>query len=126
MKLVALGVIFSLTIIPAVDYPHSRRNRVGKPLGSVHIPHVESVSGKSKRVGNRFNIRTIFGTKHALRSSLMKTRPERNQQQTPQWVISVPCECGRSFIGETGRLLAKPLLYHLKDGLLEKSKLANI
>jgi hypothetical protein len=47
----------------------------------------------------------------------MKTRPERDPQQTAQCVYS---------IGETGRPLALRLPQHrhnLKEGLLEKSKL---
>jgi predicted GIY-YIG superfamily endonuclease len=42
-------------------------------------------------------------------------------------VYSIPCECGRSYIGETGRPLAVRLREHrhnLKQGLLDKSKLA--
>jgi hypothetical protein len=57
----------------------------------------------------------------------MKTRPERDRQQTAQCVYSIPCECGRSYIGETGRPLAVRLREHghnLKEGLLEKEKLA--
>jgi hypothetical protein len=57
----------------------------------------------------------------------MRTRPERDPQQTAQCVYSIPCECGRSYIGETGRLLAVQLHEHrhnLKEGLLEKLKLA--
>jgi hypothetical protein len=56
----------------------------------------------------------------------MKTRPERDPLQTAQCNYSIPCECGRSYIGETGRLLAVRFREHrqnLKDGLLEKSKL---
>jgi hypothetical protein len=44
-----------------------------------------------------------------------------------QCIYSIPCECGRSYIGETGRAVAVWLLEHrhnLKEGLLEKSKLA--
>jgi hypothetical protein len=57
----------------------------------------------------------------------MKTRPERDQQQTAQCIYSTPSECGRSYIGETGRPLARWRHEHrssLKEGLLEKSKLA--
>jgi hypothetical protein len=46
------------------------------------------------------NIRTIFRTKHTLRSSLMKTRLERGPQQMAQCVYSILCECGRSYIGK--------------------------
>jgi hypothetical protein len=46
---------------------------------------------------------------------------------TARCVYSIPCECGRSSIGKTGRPLAMWLREHrhnLKKGLLEKSKLA--
>jgi hypothetical protein len=36
----------------------------------------------------------------------MGTRPERVLQQTAHFVYGNPCECGRSYIGETGKLLA--------------------
>jgi hypothetical protein len=57
----------------------------------------------------------------------MKIRPERDPQQTARCVYSIPCECVRSYIGETGRPLAVRLREHkhnIKEGLLEKSKLA--
>jgi predicted GIY-YIG superfamily endonuclease len=57
----------------------------------------------------------------------MKTKPQRDPQRTAKCVYSIPCECGRSYIGETGRLLAVRLREHrhnLQQGLLEKSKLA--
>jgi hypothetical protein len=88
---------------------------------------MKGISEKFKCIRNRYNIRTIFKTKHTLRSSLIQTRPERDLQQTAHCVNSIPCECGRSYIGETGRTLAVWLLEHrhnLKEGLLEKSKLA--
>jgi predicted GIY-YIG superfamily endonuclease len=56
----------------------------------------------------------------------MKTRPETDPLQTAQYIYSIPCECGRSYIGETGRPLAVRLREHghnLQQGLLEKSKL---
>jgi hypothetical protein len=56
----------------------------------------------------------------------MKTRPERDPQQTAQCIYTIPCKCGRSYIGETGRPLAMWLRehrYNLGKGLLEKSKL---
>jgi hypothetical protein len=68
----------------------SRLKTEEKPLGSVYIPYVKGVSEKFKRIGNRYNIRTVFKTKHTPRSSLMNTRPERDPQQTAQCVYSIP------------------------------------
>jgi hypothetical protein len=57
----------------------------------------------------------------------MRTRLERDPQQTARYVCSIPCECGGSYLGETGRPLAVGFSEHRhnsKEGLLEKSKLA--
>jgi hypothetical protein len=62
---------------------------------------VKDVSEKFKHIGNRYNIWTIFKTENTLRSSVMKTRPERDPQQMAQCIYSTPCECGRRYIGET-------------------------
>jgi hypothetical protein len=56
----------------------------------------------------------------------MTARPERDLQKTPHCFYSIPCECGRSYIGETGRLLIASLRarrHNLKDLVLKKSKL---
>jgi hypothetical protein len=42
-------------------------NKEVKPLGYVCIPYVKGVSEKFSCIGNRYNIRMIFKTKHVLR-----------------------------------------------------------
>jgi hypothetical protein len=54
----------------------------------------------------------------------MKTGPERDPQQMAQCVCSIPCECGKSYTGETGRPLAVWVHEHSLKEDLEKSKLA--
>jgi predicted GIY-YIG superfamily endonuclease len=69
----------------------------------------------------------IFKTKYTFKSSLKRTRPEKDPQQRAECVYSIPCECGRNYIGETDRPLAvrpREHTHNIKDGLLEKSKLA--
>jgi hypothetical protein len=59
----------------------------------------------------------------------MKTKPERDPLQTAQCIYSIPCECGRSYIGETSSPLAVRLREHrhnLQQGLLEKSYMPNM
>jgi hypothetical protein len=92
----------------------------------VYNPCVKDVSEKIKRIRNLYDIRTVIGTKHTLRSSLMRSRPERDPQQTTQCVFSIPCEFGGSYSAETGIPLAVRFREHrhsLKEEL-EKSKLA--
>jgi hypothetical protein len=68
----------------------SRQKKEDKPLGSVCIPHVKGVSEKFKRIANQYNIRTVFKTKHTLRSSLVRTRPKRDSQQRAHCAIAFP------------------------------------
>jgi hypothetical protein len=42
----------------------------------------------------------------------MKSKREKDMQQTAQRVYSIACECGISFFGETGRPLAVRLHKH--------------
>jgi hypothetical protein len=60
------------TIINNTGGNNRLRNEV-KPIGSVVIPYVKGISDKFKRIENRYNIRTIFKTRHTLRNTLMRT-----------------------------------------------------
>jgi hypothetical protein len=68
-----------------------------KPLGPVCIPYVKGDSEKFINIGNWYNIKMIFRTKHNHQSSLMETRLERDLQQVAQCVCSIHCECGSSM-----------------------------
>jgi hypothetical protein len=89
------------------EYPQDFVDSIMKPSRSSHpssdtiyqgiviIPYVKGISKKFGCIGNRFNIRTIFKTKHTLRGTLMKTGPDRDTQQTRQCVYNILYDCGR-------------------------------
>jgi hypothetical protein len=88
---------------------------------------MKGVSENFKRIRNQYTIRTIFKTKHNRRRSLISTRSESDTQEKAQRAISISCEGGRSYRGETVRPLAVGFCEHeqnLKEGLQEESKLA--
>jgi hypothetical protein len=121
---------FSPKLINSIINNTGGKNRLRndvKPIGSVVIPYVKGISDKFKRIGNRYTIRTIFKSKYTLRNTLMRTRPMSDPQLTAQCIYNIPCECGRSYVGETGRQLSVRIGEHkfnLKNGLLDKSNLA--
>jgi hypothetical protein len=56
----------------------------------------------------------------------MRTRPASDPQLTAYYIYNIPCECGRSYVGETIRPLSVKIRenkVNLKNGLLHKSKL---
>jgi hypothetical protein len=69
-----------------------------KPMGSPYIPYVKGVSEKFKRIGNQYNIWTMFKAKYTLSSSLMKTRLERDPQQTVQCVYNIPVNVAQAIL----------------------------
>jgi hypothetical protein len=93
---------------------------------TVIIPYVKGTE-KFRRTGNRFNVRSIFKTKHTLHGTVMKTRLVKDAQQMKHCVYNIPYNCGRCYIGETGiflELRIKEHKHNLTQGLLEKPKLA--
>jgi hypothetical protein len=120
------------------EYPQEFVDSIMKPLrishpssdtiyqGTVIIPYVKGFFETVRRIGNRFNVRTIFLAKHTLCGTLVKPGPVRDAKQTKQWVYNIPCEFGRCNVSETRRSLEiciKDHKYNLKEGLLEESKL---
>jgi len=76
---------------------------VVQTLGFISIKYIRGASKKFKHIANRYNIGTVFKMRHALKNSLMKMGPIRAPQETVNCIYSIPCECGRSYIGETSR-----------------------
>jgi hypothetical protein len=74
------------------NYPITQSNEAC----TVVIPYVKGISEKFKRIGNKYNIKTIFKTKHTLRNIFIRTKPDtKSQLQIRHCIYSIPCECGR-------------------------------
>jgi predicted GIY-YIG superfamily endonuclease len=91
--------------------------------GLMSIPYIRDVSEKFECIAKRYNIKTVFKTSHTLRDSFMRTGPV----SAPNYIYCIPCKCGRSYNGETGRPCTVTLRAHMRNlevGHLERSKLA--
>jgi hypothetical protein len=111
---------YSKEFVDSVMKP-SARNHPSDTVyqGTVVVPYVKGTSEKFRHIRNHFNLRPIFKTKHTLRGTLMKTGLVRDAQQTKQCVYSIPCDCGRCYIGETSRpseVCTKEHKYNLTQG----------
>jgi hypothetical protein len=96
-----------------------------KPLGPVCRPYVKGISEKFKRIWDQNNMRTPIklNTLYIVHLSEQDQKVALNIRHSVS--ISIPCECGRSYICETGRQLAVRIrehTYNLKQSLLEISK----
>ncbi|XP_074026482.1 uncharacterized protein [Leptinotarsa decemlineata] len=67
------------------------------------LPYIRGLSERIKRIGSKYNIRTCFRSGNTIRSSLTKTRPPNADCDSKNCIYLIPCECGKSYIGETKR-----------------------
>jgi len=98
---------YPIRFLDSVINRYKRNIRLKKevlPLGFISIRYTTGDSEPFKRIAKKCNIRNIFKKRYSMRNSLIRTRPIRAPQQTANCVWSIPCECGRSYIGETGRM----------------------
>jgi hypothetical protein len=91
------------------------------------LPHMLRVFPRNSDALGTVSMSAIFKTKYTLHGILVKTRSIRDVHLMKQCVYSIPCDCGKCYIGETSRPLEvhiKEHKYNLIQNLLEKSKLA--
>jgi hypothetical protein len=102
--------------LPQSDYePHS----------VVFLPFVGTVFNRISRVLARHNIRSV-GLPHMKLSSLLRPVKDHLGLRRPG-VYRIPCECGRVYIGQTGRsvdIRLKEHQWHIRLQHLDKSAVA--
>jgi hypothetical protein len=73
-----------------------------KPIGTLVFPYVPRLSEKISKIAKKLNARTVSSSKDTIRARLV--RPDNDRPKTDV-IYKIPCECGKSYIGETGRTL---------------------
>lgn len=72
------------------------------------IPYVKGISEKIEKVGKKLNLRVVFKYYNSIKKNLMHMKHQVNYENKKGVVYKIPCsQCQQSYIGETGRTLAK-------------------
>ena len=103
--------------------PTTTVNNSTEPSAVVTLPYIGAASYRLQRILRQVNIQTRFSSTTTLRSTLHTHKDKRPQDSQPG-VYRIPCECGKVYIGETGRSFATRLKEHkaaYKLGQWEKS-----
>ncbi|KAJ8915965.1 hypothetical protein NQ315_016642 [Exocentrus adspersus] len=93
-------------ILNKARFPTSRQeNRRVEDTNRIStvIPYIRGLSKKTRRIGNVYNVRTAFRTQDTLRANLIRVKPKNENQDTNNCIYEIPCECEKSYIGETKR-----------------------
>ena len=94
-----------------------------KPIAIANIPFVSTVSGKISRILQKHSIDTVFRPCSKLRDLLVKVKDPCGFE-TPG-VYNIPYECGKVYVGETGRTINTRIKEHKRHlGLCQPEKSA--
>ena len=76
------------------------------------LPYIQGLSEKITKTCRRFNIKTAFTSRPTLRNLLCHVKGKPPPEARLGIVYGVPCNCGRTYIGETGRCLSVRIQEH--------------
>jgi hypothetical protein len=97
--------------------PRVRQPDINKPISTAFLPFVGPTFNQINRVLARHNIKSV-GLPQQKLSSLLRPVKDNLELKTPG-VYKIPCECGKVYIGQTGRSIGTRLKEHQRNIRLE-------
>ena len=79
------------------------------------LPYIKDVSEVLRRCLQHEGIRTVFKSETILRSHLVRPKDALEPTKQNGVVCKIPCECGKVYIGETGRSMRERINEHDRD-----------
>jgi len=76
------------------------------------LPYVQGVSESLRRCLEQQGIRTVFTSDTTLRPHLVRLKDTVNPTKQDGVLYRIPCECGRVYIGKTGKSMQERIKEH--------------
>ena len=90
------------------------------------LPHIKGVSEVLRRCLQQQGIRTVFKSDTTLRSHLVRPKDALEPTKQDGVVYKIPCECGKVYIGETGRVMQDRIKEHDRDIWLVRTQTSTV
>ena len=116
------------SVLVSNGYPFSflqKLTKTGRPNDSTKpaiefkatavLPYVKGVSEQLRRSLQQQGVRAVFKSETTLRSHLVRPKDAVNSAKKDGVVYRIPCECGKVYIGETGRPMQDRIKEHDRD-----------
>ena len=95
--------------------PPSRNLDAAHPKARVVLPFLGAASHKIQRILREADIEVRHSSSNKLQSALTTHKDKRHSKDLPG-VYRIPCECGKVYIGETGRSFNTRIKEHKAHG----------
>ena len=86
------------------------------------LPYVKGLSEALRRCLQQQGIRTVFRSDTTLRSHLVRPKDTVDPAKQDGVVYKIPCECGKVYIGETGRSMHERIKERDRDIRLARTQ----
>ena len=86
------------------------------------LPYIKGVSEVLRRCLQQQGVRTVFKSDTTLRSHLVRLKDILEPTKQDGVVYKIPCECGKVYIGETGRAMQDRIKEHDRDIRLARTQ----
>ena len=86
------------------------------------LPYIKGVSEVLSRCLQQQGVRTVFKSGTTLRSHLVRPKDALELTKQDGVVQKIPCECGKVYIGETGRAMQDRIKEHDRDIRLARTQ----
>ena len=86
------------------------------------LPYVKGLSEQLRRCLQQQGIRAVFNSETTLRSHLVRPKDAVKPTKQDGVVYRIPCECGKVYIGETGRPMQDRMKEHERDIRLARTQ----
>ena len=113
------------SVLVSNGYPFSflqKLTKTGKPNNSAEpanefkatavLPYVKGLSEQLRRCLQQQGVRAVFKSETTLRSQLVRPKDTVDPAKQDGVVYRIPCECGKVYIGETGRPMQDRIKEH--------------
>ena len=123
------------SVLVSNDYPSSFVRKLAKTTratankepaqefkSTAILPYIKGVSAVLRRGLQHQGIRTVFKSDTTLRSHSVRPTDAVEPSKQDGIVYKISCECGKMYIGETGRSMRERLMEHDRDILFTRTQ----
>ena len=102
--------------------PNNSAEPVNDFKATAVLPYVKGLSEQLRHCLQQRGVRTVLKSETTLRSQLVRPKDAVDPAKQDCVVYRIPCECGKVYIGETGRPMQDRVKEHDRDIRLAPTK----
>ena len=95
--------------------PNTNEGPMTESKSNAALPYVQGLPEQLRRCLQQQGVRVVFKSETTLRSHLIRPKDPADPTKLDDVVYRIPCECGKVYIGETGRPMQERIKEHDRD-----------